>query len=69
MGKQQFLKLDKGTYYLWIRIPSSAEGTECTVFLFGQEPPPNEPPEKLVKWFISGAEGPRPFYSQTEDKF
>lgn len=69
VGKQQFLKLDKGTYYLWIRIPSSAEGTECTVFLFGQEPPPNEPPEKLVKWFISGAEGPRPFYSQTEDKF
>ena len=59
-GKQQFLTLNKGTYYLWLRVPASSEGTECTVYLFGQEPPPNEPPEKLVKWIISGGEGPRP---------
>jgi hypothetical protein len=59
-GKQQFLTLERGVYYIWLRVPESAEGTECTAYLFGQEPPPNEPPEKLVKWFISGAEGPRP---------
>lgn len=59
-GKQQFLTLDKGRYYLWLRVPVASEGTECTVYLFGQKPPPNEPPERLVKWIISGAQGPRP---------
>jgi hypothetical protein len=59
-GKQQFLTLNKGRYYLWLRVPMASEGTECTVYLFGQKPPPNEPPERLVKWIISGAQGPRP---------
>jgi hypothetical protein len=59
-GRQQFVELDKGHYYLWVQVPASAEGTSLTVFLFGQEPPPNEPPEKLVKWIINGAQGPRP---------
>jgi hypothetical protein len=59
-GKQQFLTLDKGRYYLWLRVPVASEGTECTVYLFGQKPPPNEPPQRLVKWIISGAQGLRP---------
>lgn len=59
-GKQQFMKLDKGRYYLRLSIPYDAEGTNCTVYLFGQEPPPDEPPENLVRWIINGAQGVRP---------
>jgi hypothetical protein len=59
-GKQQFISLDTGTYFIWLRVPSAAEGTEITMYLFGQEPPPNEPPEYLVQWIINGEEGSRP---------
>ena len=59
-GKQQFVSLQPGCYYLWLRVPEGSEGTEVTANLFGQEPPPNEPPEKLVKWIINGEPGPRP---------
>jgi hypothetical protein len=59
-GKQEFLKLEPGAYHLWMRVPEGAEGTDVTVNLFGQEAPPNEPPERLVKWILSGAEGSRP---------
>lgn len=59
-GRQQFLKLDKGRYYLRLYVPLDAEGTNCTVYLFGQEPPPNVPPENLVRWIVSGADGERP---------
>jgi hypothetical protein len=59
-GKQLFQTLTPGKYYLWLRIPEAAEGTEVTARLFGQEPPPNNPPEQLVKWIINGAVGPRP---------
>jgi hypothetical protein len=46
-----------------MQVPSGAEGTSLTACLFGQEPPPNEPPEKLVKWIINGAQGPRPDFA------
>lgn len=59
-GKQQFLELDKGRYYLKLKVPYDAEGTECNVYLFGQELPPDEPPENLVKWILDGAQGERP---------
>jgi hypothetical protein len=66
-GKQQFVTLEKGTYYLWLRVPAGAEGTQCTAYLFGQEPPPNEPPENIVRWIINGAEGQRPAVSNGSD--
>jgi hypothetical protein len=59
-GKQQFVELTAGTYYLWVRVPASGDGTDITAFLFGQEPPPNEPPAQLVRWIINGAQGERP---------
>jgi hypothetical protein len=59
-GKQQFVKLNPGVYHLWMRVPEGSEGTEVTALVFGQESPPNEPPERLVKWIIEGARGPRP---------
>jgi len=59
-GKQQFVKLIPGAYHLWMRVPEGSEGTEVTAMVFGQETPPNEPPERLVKWIIDGAQGPRP---------
>jgi hypothetical protein len=59
-GKQQFVPLNPGKYYLWLRVPAASEGTEVTARLFGQEPPPNKPPEYLVRWIINGEEGPRP---------
>ncbi|MBW8888703.1 MAG: hypothetical protein JF616_13180 [Fibrobacteres bacterium] len=59
-GKQQFVKLNPGAYHLWMRVPEGSEGTEVTALVFGQESPPNEPPERLVKWIIEGAQGPRP---------
>ncbi len=59
-GKQQFATLAPGVYHLWLRVPEGAEGTEVTANLFGQEAPPNEPPERLVKWIITGGEGERP---------
>jgi hypothetical protein len=59
-GKQQFVKLIPGVYHLWMRVPEGSEGTEVTALAFGQESPPNEPPERLVKWIIGGAQGPRP---------
>ncbi|NLD93291.1 MAG: hypothetical protein GX639_11560 [Fibrobacter sp.] len=62
-GKQQYLNLDNGRYYLRLGVPYDAEGTNCTVYLFGQEPPPDEPPENLVKWIINGAQGKRPEFS------
>jgi len=68
-GKQQFVSLQPGKYYLWLRVPEGSEGTEVTANLFGQEPPPNEPPEKLVKWIIDGAQGPRPsLLGEAEEK-
>lgn len=66
-GKQQFMTLKPGRYYLWLRVPEDAEGTDVTANLFGQEPPPNEPPEKLVKWIIGGAEGERPQVETTQE--
>ncbi|MGE5670220.1 MAG: hypothetical protein ACM31E_02170 [Fibrobacterota bacterium] len=59
-GKQQFMQLDKGRYYLRLNVPYDAEGTNCSVYLFGQNPPPDEPPENLVRWIINGAQGERP---------
>lgn len=59
-GKQEFTKLPIGRYYLWVRVPEGAQGTDITARLFGQNPPPNEPPEKLVKWIVSGEAGPKP---------
>ncbi len=59
-GKQHYISLSPGIYYLWFRVPSVSEGTEMTTYLFGQDAPPNEPPEYLVKWIINGAEGDRP---------
>jgi hypothetical protein len=59
-GKQQYLQLDKGRYYLRLNVPYDAGGTNCTVYLFGQDPPPDEPPENLVRWIINGAQGERP---------
>ena len=67
-GKQQFVSLEKGTYYLWLRVPLGAEGTQCTAYLFGQDAPPNEPPERLVRWIISGEEGPRPKLSSNDEE-
>lgn len=66
-GKQQFVALKPGYYHVWLRVPEGAEGTEVTVNLFGQEPPPNEPPEKLVKWIINGAEGERPNVENSQE--
>lgn len=66
-GKQQFVALKPGYYYLWLRVPEGAEGTDVTANLFGQEPPPNEPPEKLVKWIINGAEGERPNVEDSQE--
>jgi hypothetical protein len=66
-GKQQFVELDKGVYFVWVRVPATAAGTSITVFLFGQEPPPNQPPEQLVKWIIDGAQGPRPVVKTVSD--
>jgi hypothetical protein len=62
-GKQQFLQLDKGRYYLRLNVPYDADGTNCMVYLFGQDPPPDEPPENLVRWIINGAQGERPAFS------
>jgi hypothetical protein len=59
-GKQHYISLTPGIYYIWFRVPPNSEGTELTAFLFGQDSPPNEPPEYLVKWIINGAEGGRP---------
>lgn len=59
-GKQQFASLDPGRYLLRLRVAEGAEGTDLTIHLFGQEPPPDDPPEKLVKWIIEDASGPRP---------
>jgi hypothetical protein len=59
-GKQHYISLSPGIYYLWFSVPSTSEGTEMTTYLFGQDAPPNEPPEYLVKWIINGAEGDRP---------
>lgn len=59
-GKQQFLELKPGRYHLWLRVPEGVEGTEVTAHLFGQEPPPNEPPEGLLRWIVTGSTGPRP---------
>jgi hypothetical protein len=64
-GKQQFVELTKGSYYLWMRVPAGGEGTDVTAFLFGQEPPPNEPPARLVRWIVSGAQGERPVVRTT----
>jgi hypothetical protein len=64
-GKQQFAKLAPGAYHLWMRVPEGSEGTEVTALVFGQEAPPNEPPERLVKWIVQGAQGERPA-TQTE---
>lgn len=66
-GKQQFVKLAPGTYHLWLRVPEGSAGTAATVLVFGQEAPPNEPPERLVKWIVEGAEGPRPETAQEQD--
>lgn len=66
-GKQQFAKLSPGTYHLWMRVPEGSEGTEVTALVFGQEAPPNEPPERLVKWIVQGAQGERPA-TQTEQE-
>jgi hypothetical protein len=59
-GKQHYISLVPGTYYLSFSVPESSEGTELTTYLFGQDSPPNEPPGYLVRWLIQGAEGNRP---------
>lgn len=59
-GKQHYISLVPGTYYLSFSVPESSEGTELTTYLFGQDSPPNEPPGYLVRWLIQGAEGDRP---------
>jgi hypothetical protein len=67
-GKQHFLELEPGRYHLWLRVPEGREGTEVTAYLFGQEAPPNEPPEALVRWIVNGAEGPRPVTGTVGDE-
>jgi hypothetical protein len=66
-GKQQFVKLAPGVYHIWLRVPEGSAGTAATVLVFGQEAPPNEPPERLVKWIVEGAEGPRPETAQEQE--
>ncbi|KMQ52555.1 hypothetical protein CHISP_0324 [Chitinispirillum alkaliphilum] len=51
-GKQMFIQLEPGTYYLRMRVPELSKGTECTVYIFGQEPPPDQPPEDVIRRII-----------------
>jgi len=51
-GKQQFKTLEKGDYYLWLHVPSSQDATTCTPILVGQEAPPNQPPEAVVRRIV-----------------
>jgi len=66
-GKQQFVSLKPGRHYLRLRVPEASEGTDLTVHLLGQEPPPNQPPEKLVKWIVEDGSGPRPQVVDTDE--
>jgi hypothetical protein len=53
-GKQQFKTLEKGDYYLWLHVPLNQEATVCTPILAGQEAPPNQPPESVVRRIVEG---------------
>lgn len=66
-GKQQFVSLEPGRYHLRLRVPEDADGTDLAIHLFGQEPPPDQPPEKLVKWIIEDGTGPRPRFVDADD--
>jgi len=61
-GRQIFAELDKGTYYILLSMPASSalNGTDVKLYLFGQNNPPADPPEELVKWIIGGGVGDRP---------
>ncbi len=50
-GQQQFLSLDKGTYYLWLNVPDNQEPAECVVKLVGQDVAPDGPPENVIRKF------------------
>jgi hypothetical protein len=53
-GKQQFKTLEKGDYYLWLHVPLDQAATVCTPILAGQEAPPNQPPESVVRRIVEG---------------
>ncbi len=53
-GKQQFKTLEKGDYYLWLHVPLDQDATVCTPILVGQEAPPNQPPESVVRRIVEG---------------
>lgn len=50
-GQQQFLTLEKGTYYLWLHVPYYQEAAECEVKLVGQNVPSDMPPENEIRKF------------------
>jgi hypothetical protein len=67
-GRQIFAELDSGTYHILLSMPAAQSastsptlnGTEIKLYLFGQNNPPADPPDKLVKWLIGGVVGDRP---------
>jgi hypothetical protein len=59
-GKQIFTELNKGIYYIQLSPLSTHTGSEITLRLFGQSPPPSNPPEELIRWIINGGVGERP---------
>lgn len=65
-GKQQFVRLDPGRHYLRLRVDEASEGADLAIYLLGQEPPPDQPPERLVKWIIEDGSGPRPGIEDAE---
>jgi hypothetical protein len=53
-GSQIFKELDKGAYHVLLSVPSGAtqNGVSVTVRLFGQAPPPVDPPAERIKRII-----------------
>lgn len=48
-GQQQFIELPEGLYFVRLSVPRGAGSTVCTVHLVGQKPPPDTPPESVIR--------------------
>ena len=59
-GRQIFTELDSGTYHVLLSTPPNSGGTEAKLYLFGQDNPPANPPDELMRWFTGTDAGPRP---------
>ncbi|MCL2219236.1 MAG: hypothetical protein FWB94_05050 [Chitinispirillia bacterium] len=59
-GRQIFTELEKGAYHVLLSTPPTGPGSATKLHLFGQTPPPADPPEALIKWITGGGAGPRP---------